>query len=97
MISSVGARRRSIRGHRLARADGPACPIILSYPLLPWSLGITMTSPGQGLDVCYVHTLLCVRDMAGAELAPQVAVSAVHVEADGCPHSARSHAPNAGT
>lgn len=66
------------------------------YPLLPWSLGITMTSPGQGLDVRYVHTLLCVRDMAGAELAPQVAVSAVHVEADGCPHSARSHAPNAG-
>lgn len=55
-----------------------------------------MTSPGQGLDVRYVHTLLCVRDMAGAELAPQVAVSAVHVEADGCPHSARSHAPNAG-
>lgn len=61
MISSAGARRRSIRGHRLARADGPACPIILSYPLLPWSLGITMTSPGQGLDVRYVHSVVCQR------------------------------------
>lgn len=77
VISSAGARRRSIRGHRLARADGPACPIVLSYRLLPWSLGVTVTSPGQGLDVHYVHTLLCVRDMAGAELA--VAVGAVRV------------------
>lgn len=96
MISSAGARRPSIRSHRLARADGPACPIVLSYRLLPWSLGITVTSPGQDLDVHYVHTLLCVRDVAGAQLAPQVAVSAVHVAADGCPRSARSHAPNAG-
>lgn len=96
MISSAVARRPVHRGHRLGRADGPARPIVLSYHLLPWSLGITVTSPGQGLDVRFVHTLLCVRDVAGAELAPQVAVSVVHVGADGCPHSARGHTPNAG-
>lgn len=96
MISSAGAVAQSVRGHRLGRADGPARPIVLSYRLLPWSLGVTVTSPGQGLDVRFVHTLWCVRDVAGAELAPQVAVSAVHVEADRCLRSARRHAPNAG-